>query len=132
MTRGSSGLRVFVLRRCEPKESGWIQIGSLPANGEMKMWRGGPASSTTQPNHLSFADGVAFLHFERGQVHVESNQSLAVVDGNAVSFEVKIASQDHFSAVCSANRRAVMNAKIEPRVLIAFYPVEQARRTENS
>ena len=61
----------------------------MPADGEVEMGAGGASGATAEAHYLSALYLVSFFYFEFGEVEVEGEESLAVVDDDAVAFKVQ-------------------------------------------
>ena len=66
-----------------------IQIDSLPANGDVQVWPGCAAGTSTKSDFLSFLDCFPLLHFKFRHMEVQSEKALAVVKEDAVAFVVE-------------------------------------------
>ena len=77
------------------EEAGGVEVGALPADGDVEVRAGGASSAAAQSDFLAAFHGVAFFHFEFGEMEVEGEESLAVVDDYAVTFEIQEAGQQH-------------------------------------
>jgi hypothetical protein len=55
----------------------------------MEMRPGGTAGAATESDLLAFGDVIAWFHAHLGEVQIESEQTLAMIDDDAVPFEVK-------------------------------------------
>jgi hypothetical protein len=53
------------------QQDGGIDVNPLPPNSDVQVWRSGSAGSAAQPNDLTLLHGVAFAHFNFGQVHIK-------------------------------------------------------------
>ena len=71
------------------EQGGGIEIFAAPANGEMKMRSGGATGGAAQSELFPAIDMVAFFDRELGEVQVQTQKTLAVIDDHAISFEVK-------------------------------------------
>src|ERR1043166_4013032 len=75
---------------------------------------------------------VAFLGLELREMHVNRDQALAMIQHDAISFEIKRPCQDHTPRVRRVNRRAYTRAEIEPQVLALFHAVVDAGTAEDA
>ena len=63
------------------------------------MRPGSATGASAESDRLAFDDVVPWFHAHLGKVQVESEQSLAVVDDDAVPFEIEGLGQDYRPAV---------------------------------
>lgn len=70
------------------EKAGWIEVGALPTNGDVEVRAGSASGAAAQADFLATLYGLSFFHFEFGEMEVEREQSLTVVDHHAISFEI--------------------------------------------
>src|SRR5437016_4919296 len=92
----------------------------------MQVGPGGATSASTKPDHLFPLHLLALLHGEVGEMQIEREQSLSVINDHAVPFEIKIASQKHGSGIESRNRGPTGHTIIEALVIALYLSVEDA------
>jgi hypothetical protein len=81
-------LKVFQRGKAQLHEPSRIQIGALPADGDMKMGAGCSSRASAQTDGLAALHTVAFFHFEFGKMQIESEQSLAVIEHYEIALEI--------------------------------------------
>src|SRR5258705_8453234 len=94
------------LGEAQRKQRCGIQIDALPPHGQMQMGSGGAPRAAAQSDLLAFGNVLSFFYAELGEMKIEREQTLAVVNHNEVAFEVEWASEDHGTAIDCRNRRS--------------------------
>src|SRR5882672_8200722 len=97
----------------------------------MQMRTGGASSAAAERDRLSFGDMLSFLDAHLGKVQIESEQSLPVINHDAVAFEVEWLRQNHGAGVDRGNLGAGGNAKIESLMRTLHRAVEDALHSED-
>src|SRR5215470_4031739 len=85
----------FGLRQRKAQQYGGIHVHALPANGEVKMRSGGAARGAAEADFFPSLDALSFFHLEFGEVQVKAEQSLAMIDHDAVALEVEEPREQH-------------------------------------
>src|ERR1700726_4051146 len=111
------------------QKAGGIEVGAWPAHRDVKVRASGASCASAQANLLASLHGVAFFHFEFGKMEVQSEKSLAVVDDDAVAFEIQEAGQQHGSGIHGGNRGPGGHAEIEAVMRTLRLAVEDSLRT---
>ena len=111
------------------KQPGGVEVGALPADGDVKMRAGGSAGATAEADFLAAGYGVSFFHFEFGEMEVEGEESLAVVDHHAVAFEIEKAGQQHGAGIHGRHRGSGGDAEIQALMFALGHTVEDSLRT---
>src|SRR5271169_2551488 len=93
------------------------------------MGAGGSSSASAQADFLAALYGVSFLHFEFGKMEVKGEESLAVVDNDAIAFEIQEARQQHGTLIHGRYRGSGGDAEIESPVWTLGVAVEDSLRT---
>ncbi len=73
----------------EREQSRWVQVDPLPAHCQVQMWARGAPGAAAKSHLLTFDNALPFLHTHLGEVQVESEKPLAMVNHNAVPFKVE-------------------------------------------
>jgi len=116
-------------RQGQLQQPGGVEVGALPADGDVKMRAGGSAGATAEADFLAAGYGVSFFHFEFGEVEVEGEESLAVVDHHAVAFEIEKAGQQHGAGIHGRDRGSGGDAEIQALMFALGHAVEDSLRT---
>ena len=95
----------------------------------MEVRAGGTTGATAETDFLTTFYVLALFHLELGEMKVESEQSLAVVDDDAIAFEVEEACEEDSACVHGSDRCSCGDAEIESLVLALGLTVENALRT---
>src|ERR1700733_7536444 len=95
------------------------------------MRAGGAASAATQSEYLSSGNLFAHLHFHFREVHVQREQTLAMVEHHAVSLEIKRASQQYGSAIDGCDGGAGRDGKVESLMAALHFSIEGTASAEN-
>ena len=115
-----------MLRQGQIQQPLGIEIRALPSHRNMEMRAGSPARATAQADLLAALHLISFLHVELGKVEVEGKQSLAVVDDNAVPFEIQEARQQHRALVHGRNWGPGGNTEIKAEMRALRLAVEDS------
>ena len=70
-----------------------IEIRPLPTHGDVKVRTSGAARAAAESYFLATFYLIAFLYFEFGKMKVEREESLSVVDYDAIAFVIQEARQ---------------------------------------
>jgi len=81
------------------QQLGGIEVGVLPANGPVQVGAGDAAGGAAEAEFVSGFNVLAFFHIHAAEVHGERVETEAVIDDDAVPFEIKMAGEDDDSAV---------------------------------
>src|ERR1041385_2693506 len=108
-----------------------VKVFSAPTHGKMQMRRCRAAGSPAKRNKLTGAHLLAFFYLELGKMHVDCNQSLAMIQHHAVSFEIKRPRQNHCSRIGCVNRRPGAHAEIETLMLALLLSIDDPRGPKN-
>ena len=95
------------------------------------MRAGSAAGGATQADFGATVDPVALLDFEFGEMQVEAEQALAVVDHHAISFEVESARQKDGAGIDRHYWRARADAVIQTLMDALGHAIEDAARAED-
>jgi len=76
-------------RQLEGQQGGGVQIDTLPAYGQVEMRSRGPTRSPAETELLSALDLLSLLYFDFRKVKVKRQQSLPVIEHDAVPFEIQ-------------------------------------------
>src|SRR5712671_3824884 len=111
----------MTLRSCDGwqpqlQEPSGIQISALPADGDVEMGTGGSSRAAAQADGLAPLHAVALLHFELGQMQVEGEQSLAVVEHDKIALKIERPSQQDRALVHGGDGRSAGDAEVEAQV----------------
>src|ERR1700716_2195040 len=66
-------------------ESRRIEVGALPADGDMEVGAGSSSRASAQTDDFAALHGVAFFHFEFGKMQIEGEQSLPVIEHDEIA-----------------------------------------------
>src|ERR1700675_1261760 len=91
----------------------------------------GASRAATESHQLAFGNAISFFDAHLREMQIESEQSLTVVDHDAVAFEVKSARQDHCAAVDRSHWSAAGHAKIESLMRTLHCAVKHALHSED-
>ena len=94
------------------------------------MRSGGPARASTAPNLLPRRYPLALFYLDFRQVKVKCEQSLPVIEYDAISFEVQGARQQNDSCISGGNGCASGDAVIESLVHALNFAVKSPPGTE--
>ena len=97
----------------------------------MQMRARGPACSSAEADLLTAFHSLAFFYFEFRKMEVKSEQPLAVVDNDTVTFKVQEARQQDCAVVHRINGRSGMYAVIQSEVRALRDSIEDALRAED-
>ena len=104
------------LGKGQTHQGGGIEIGSLPAYGDVEMRAGGASGAAAEADHLTALYRIAFLHLEFGKMEVERQQTLSVFEHHEIAFEIKRASQQHRAVIHGFDGSSAGCAEVEAEV----------------
>lgn len=70
-----------------------IQVRRLPPDCNMEMRSGCTAGTSAETDFLTSFHRISLLHFQFRKMEIERKQALAVIEHNAVSFEIEETSE---------------------------------------
>src|SRR6267154_1826819 len=97
----------------------------------MQMWPSGAPGAAAESNLLALGNVLAFFHAELRKMEVEREQSLAVVNHDAVAFEVECAREDHGAGIDCRNGSAGGRVEIQSLMRALDSSVEDALHSED-
>ncbi len=95
----------------------------------MEVGAGGASGAAAQSHDLPALHLVPFFYFELGKVEVEGEESLAVVDDDAVAFEIEETGQQHRTRIHGGDGSSSGDAEIESPMGALSVAIEDALRT---
>ncbi len=113
------------------QQSRRIQIDALPADSQMEMGAGGASRPAADSDLLAFLHRFPFFHAQFGEMEIESQQTLAVVENHAVAFKEQRAGEQDFAAVDGGYGCAGGDTEVEALVRALHRSVEDALHTED-
>src|SRR5215467_4401142 len=118
-------------RQGQLHEAGGIQVSPLPPDRDVEMGSSCTASASAQAHDLAALHDVTFLYLELRKMKVECEQALAVVDDDAVSFEVQETRQQHRAGIHCCDRSAGGNAEVKTEMRALGDAIEYPLRAEH-
>src|SRR5260370_23509750 len=97
-------------------EPGWIQRRPLPADGHVEMGTGDSSRAAAQSDGLAPLHMVALFHFEFGQMQIEGEQALAVVEHHAIPLEIERPSEQNRAVIHGCDGSPAVDAEIQSQV----------------
>src|SRR5205807_1820524 len=131
--RGGRQTEKMTLRSCD----GWqpqlhkpagIQISALPADGHVEMGTSGSSRAAAQSDGLAALHVVALFHFEFGQMQVEGEQALAVIEHDEIALEIERPSEQHRAVIHGRDGSPAGDTEIQAQVGARGLAVEYALR----
>ena len=92
--------------------------------------RGSPTASA-DTDQLAGFDLVALLHFEVGQVEIQTEESLAVIDDYAPTLEIKSLGKNYGPSIDCMHRRPARRGEIQAQMAALHFLVEHSSRSEH-
>src|SRR5215471_2035942 len=97
----------------------------------MKVRTGGTSGTSAESDLLTFFHSVSFLHGELREMQIQCQQTLSVIEDNAVPFEEQRACKQYCAAVDSVHRSSGCDAEVEALVCALHRSVEDALHAEH-
>ncbi len=108
-----------------------IEVGSLPANRDVKVRSRGPARAAAQADFLPAFYLFPFLHFELGKMQIQGEQTLAVIQHDEIALEIKRPCQQYRAIVHGLDRSTAGNAKIQAEMRALCFSIEDTSGAED-
>src|SRR5260370_24913613 len=94
------------LGEAQRKQRCGIHIDALPPHGQMQMGSGGAPRAAARSDLLAFGNVLSFFYAELGEMKIEREQTLAVVNPTPAAFQLERARQDHGPVIDCRNPRS--------------------------
>ena len=90
----------------------------------------GAARAAAQSDFLATFHLLSFLYFELGEMQVQSQQTLAVIEYDEISLEIERPRQEHSAVIHGGDGSSAGDAEIQTLVWARGFAVEDALGTE--
>src|ERR1700682_3576064 len=93
-----------------------IEVGALPTDRDVEMGAGGASGAAAQADGLAALNVVALVHFEFGQMEIEGEQSLAVIEHDKIALEIERPRQQNRAIIHGGDGSPAGDAEIQAQV----------------